>query len=353
MSGQAPNPVSPQPSVEASGAAADPSDLAAGAAGDQAAGGPGAQLMHQRRAQGLSLGDIARQLKLSVRQVEALERDDYRAFAGMVFVRGFLRNYAKLLQVDPEPLLAMTASEAVPAPPVQPAAPLREARAPWLTLPGRGWLLAALVLAALVVAALLESRRNQGQAPAPTLPPAPLASDAPSAPPAQTETSPAQPALHTAQPGTPPAPPETRPAQPATPPAQPATHPGQAGTPPAQPGAHTAQRETAPAAPAAPAAQAPATQAITPMQPAAAVSAVPEQQVRLIFDGPAWVEIKDATGAVIFSQLSDTGAQRTVSGTPPLALVIGNAHAVRVSFREQPVDLAPHTRVDVARLVLE
>jgi cytoskeleton protein RodZ len=289
--------------------------------------------MHQRRAQGLSLGDIARQLKLSVRQVEALERDDYRAFAGMVFVRGFLRNYAKLLQVDPEPLLAMTASEAVPAPPVHSAAPSREARAPWLTLPGRGWLLAAVVLAALVVAALLESRRNQGQPPAPGLPPAPLASDAPSAPPAQTEAAAAQPALHTAQPDAPPAPPDTPTAQPAT--------------PPAPPGAHSAQREPAPAS------QAPATQAIAPVQPTATVSAAPEQQVRLVFDGPAWVEIKDATGAVIFSQLSDTGAQRTVSGTPPLALVIGNAHAVRVSFRDRPVDLAPHTRVDVARLVLE
>jgi len=62
--------------------------------------GPGARLSTARVAQGLSLGDVARQLKLSVRQVEALERDDYDAFPSHVFVRGFLRNYTKLLRID-------------------------------------------------------------------------------------------------------------------------------------------------------------------------------------------------------------------------------------------------------------
>ena len=69
----------------------------------------------ERRNQGLSLGDIARQLKLSVRQIEALERDDYASFSGPVFVRGFLRNYAKLLHLDPEPLLAAASLSVAPA----------------------------------------------------------------------------------------------------------------------------------------------------------------------------------------------------------------------------------------------
>ncbi len=76
---------------------------------------PGAQLLDERRNQGLSLGDIARQLKLSVRQIEALERDDYASFSGPVFVRGFLRNYAKLLHLDPEPLLAAASLSVAPA----------------------------------------------------------------------------------------------------------------------------------------------------------------------------------------------------------------------------------------------
>src|SRR3977135_1546622 len=70
----------------------------------------GATLRHERRRQGLSLGYISRQLKLSVRQVEALERDDYSAYKGPVFIHGFIRNYAKLLGLDPEPLIRATDS---------------------------------------------------------------------------------------------------------------------------------------------------------------------------------------------------------------------------------------------------
>ena len=81
---------------------------------DASGGRPGAQLLAERRAQGLSLGDVARQLKLSVRQVEALERDEYAAFPAPVFVRGFLRNYAKLLQLDPDALVAQAAITAAP-----------------------------------------------------------------------------------------------------------------------------------------------------------------------------------------------------------------------------------------------
>src|SRR5215470_11477614 len=82
----------------------------------------GARLTAERRHLGLSLGDIARQLKLSVRQVEALERDDYAAFSGPLFVRGFLRNYAKLLHLEPEALLAAANLATTPAAVGQPAA---------------------------------------------------------------------------------------------------------------------------------------------------------------------------------------------------------------------------------------
>src|SRR3977135_4712369 len=75
-----------------------------------APGGAGAALLMERRRQGLSLGDISRQLKLSVRQVEALERDDYSGYKGPVFIHGFIRNYAKLLGLDPEPLIRATDS---------------------------------------------------------------------------------------------------------------------------------------------------------------------------------------------------------------------------------------------------
>jgi cytoskeleton protein RodZ len=118
--------------------------------------GPGARLATAREAHGFSLGDVARQLKLSVRQVGALERDDYDAFPSRVFVRGFLRNYAKLLQIDLEhQIVQLQASEGQVEPPSGSAsgqaAPARAApRVHWLR-----WALIA-VLLVLVAAALFR-----------------------------------------------------------------------------------------------------------------------------------------------------------------------------------------------------
>ena len=85
-------------------------------------GAAGAALLAERRRQGLSLGDISRQLKLSVRQVEALERDDYSGFSGPVFVHGFIRNYAKLLNLDPDRLIR--AADQILNPPALASEPL-------------------------------------------------------------------------------------------------------------------------------------------------------------------------------------------------------------------------------------
>ena len=65
----------------------------------------GASLAAAREEMNLSVADVARHLKLSPAQVEALEEGAYERLPGRVFVRGFLRNYAKLLGVDPLPLL--------------------------------------------------------------------------------------------------------------------------------------------------------------------------------------------------------------------------------------------------------
>src|SRR5687767_9717513 len=65
----------------------------------------GAMLAAAREELNLTVSDVARHLKLSPAQVEALEEGAYDRLPGRVFVRGFLRNYAKLLGVDPQPLL--------------------------------------------------------------------------------------------------------------------------------------------------------------------------------------------------------------------------------------------------------
>ena len=74
-----------------------------------------------RNAAGMTLADAARNLKLSPWQVEALESGDYARLPGPVFVRGFIRNYARLLKIDAAPLLAEIASQAAAEQPVEPA----------------------------------------------------------------------------------------------------------------------------------------------------------------------------------------------------------------------------------------
>jgi cytoskeleton protein RodZ len=127
---------------------------------------PGATLLAERRSQGLSLGDIARQLKLSVRQVEALERDEYGGFSGSVFVRGFLRNYAKLLRLDPDRLLEAAGESIAPVrvnesalPQMPMASPNQEGRHRILS-----W--AAFGVLAVVVLFLLASKEQRDTQPA-------------------------------------------------------------------------------------------------------------------------------------------------------------------------------------------
>lgn len=66
---------------------------------------PGATLAAAREAYGLTIEQVASQLNLAPRQVVALETDNFTALPGMVIARGFLRAYAKLLRLDPQPLL--------------------------------------------------------------------------------------------------------------------------------------------------------------------------------------------------------------------------------------------------------
>lgn len=60
----------------------------------------GALLRQAREQQGYSLGEVAERLKFPARQVEALEAGVYEGLPEPVFIKGFLRSYARLLGVD-------------------------------------------------------------------------------------------------------------------------------------------------------------------------------------------------------------------------------------------------------------
>ena len=77
--------------------------------------------------------------------------------------------------------------------------------------------------------------------------------------------------------------------------------------------------------------------------------------LRFKFTGESWVEVKDAEGKKIFSQTSPGNTEETVNGSPPFSLTIGNAASVRLFYNDEPVDLILYTNTNggVARLSLD
>jgi cytoskeleton protein RodZ len=126
-----------------------------------------------------------------------------------------------------------------------------------------------------------------------------------------------------------------------------------------QPGMTTNPQDFPPAAPVQlPAAEPSASAATEPAAEPVATVSVPAKragtaEVQMVFERQSWVEVRDRDDRIVFSQLNPAGAVHHVQGQAPLNVVIGNASGVRVTYNGKLVDLAPHTRVEVARLTLD
>lgn len=353
----------------------------------------GAQLRAAREARGLQLTELARLLRLGERQVEALERGDLSGLPGKTFVRGFVRNYARAVQLDAAPLLDLLDG-------------VRELAAPGLELPesthvtmpgqGRGVSRDMLTVAAgllLILGAALAYFFLPDQfwvkkpvpdpvalAPAspgePLFPPAePAAAQgaeagAEGAAAAVQETAPAvaaaaAPTAAVQPPGAPaPAAPVAQatgvaPAVPGNPPAgAPAAAP--VAAPPVAAPAAPVPGSQPPAAVAAPAAAPvrtlpPVTPAAAPVPAPAAQAAAPAagQVVSFRFTRDSWVEVRDKDGNLITSRLHPAGSTREITGVPPLSVVVGNASYVQLQYKGQSVSLQPNAESDVARVTLQ
>jgi cytoskeleton protein RodZ len=75
---------------------------------------PGAQLAAVRKQKGYTAEYVAGKLHLRVRTIELLEKDDYINMPEAVFVKGYLRAYANLLDVPVQPLLTIYNNQCVP-----------------------------------------------------------------------------------------------------------------------------------------------------------------------------------------------------------------------------------------------
>lgn len=278
----------------------------------------GQVLRDAREAQGLTLEEAAARLRLMQRQIVAMEADEFESLGQPVFARGFVRNYSRLLGLEPETLLAKM--EGAPSEPsvvsyAEPPQPRSWLSSPWLILLLLG------VLVVVTVPVTLYWWLNEGENelvsrvqsvervdPVP-LPPRPVAVPVEAAAPVA-EPAPPLPV----EAATPVAP---APAAPAAPAPIPAAVPGEAGA------------------------------------PAAPVSPVLSGVLKLEFGEEAWVEIKDASGRMLHRQLNPAGSSVSVRGQPPFDLVIGNAAQARMTYNGRPIDLKPFIGMTVARFTLE
>jgi len=261
----------------------------------------GGRLAWERQKAGLTVTDIAARLRLHPKQVRAIEQESLDELPETAYVRGFVRGYAKIVGIDPTPLLADLNDRI--APPAGSVVDGMTANGDYSPVRAAGretasrQLVIGLAVAGLVALGVIGwySTREQAR---------PVAVQA----------------------------------------AQPARSPAPAQAAP-----------TAMAADAVTAAPAAVSDASTsePAVPAEPEAPLHKSLLKLTFSGPSWVEVTDGGGRVLLSQHKAAGDEVLLDGSPPLLVVLGNATKVGVQVRGEEFSLAPVTRADVARFVVK
>ena len=285
---------------------------------------------------------------MSPRQIGLLESDAWDQLPGETFVRGFLRNYARLLKVDPEPLLA-SVSAPTPQPIELPEGSHAEMPAEGSSssqlmpmLAGGGLLLVAAIAAYFFWP--IESAPNVVP---PKRPLAPPTAESVPAPP-MVSPGPAAPAAAVADPVA------TAPAVVVEPPSVPAANPAATAVPVVAEKPAPSVRAPEPLAPAASQPAKPAEAAAAPVAPRPFVVVDgPQRALRFTVRELSWVEVHDAGGNTLIAYNFEPGTSRNVRGVAPLEVVVGNASGVDLSVDGEAVDLAARARANVAKLTVE
>lgn len=132
--------------------------------------GCGRQLRRTREKLGLSVDDVAGELRLSSFQIQALEEDDWSQLPGTTYARGYLRSYSRLLGLDADQLLAGASTQEIELTRGEPEIEAREpaeARETQADEPApeaargssRGWV-GVLVVAAVIAAGYWQYRQG-------------------------------------------------------------------------------------------------------------------------------------------------------------------------------------------------
>ncbi len=291
-----------------------------------------------REKAGLSPGEIASRLRMGIKQVRALEQDDYLSLPKGTFLRGFVRNFAKEVGVTPDValrLLAETHHEAASITASKVVMPSQQN----ISVPAPGGQLAtprARVLIAAVIATLVLAiawywweyvRPHRADGGRPKAVAETKAVEVPVAVITPTEIAPSP----------------------------------NAGAAQENPSADANLAATPPAAlvPTASVALTP----IQPLEPVAAVAAAPAKprqtapagtgMLGFTFSGKSWVEVVDSTGKSVMDKTFSGGETEELIGRAPFSVVIGNAQVTRMAYNGKEIDLAPHTRASVARVTVK
>jgi len=275
----------------------------------------GATLRAAREAMGLSAQEIAGRVKFSARQVEALESDDAANLPQGTFLRGFIRGYARMVNLDPDVLLNETETHTEhhfkvtdvqgggePLPTAGDAA--RKNR---FLLPGALVVILGLVLFLLNKPNIPDFPITSVPMPSAEIP----AVEAASAVAGDIDSSAGEVA-------------------PAALPKNPAASP-KAAVPAAQEGI------------------------LATAKPSISLEQLMKRPIHIVYTDQAWVEIKDVNGEVLISRITDAGGEKWIggSGREPYQVVLGRAGAVRLYYKGSEVDLSGFKPDSVARLVLE
>jgi cytoskeleton protein RodZ len=321
----------------------------------------GTILREARERLGLSVNDVANRIKFAPKQIEWLEADDYVRLPEAAFVRGFVRSYARLVELDPVVLLDGLPPSHVKAAAVEvksvdvPMPSALSARRYNIVLLATGLIIAVLVA---IFERMNDRVPDQAEPAVKTvvqqieLPAAEgvsaTAQSAPVAAAMQPQVVVQQPvrAVPVPSPSTIAATQTT--AKPIIKPQQPVlTEPVSRSVPPSTP---PVERVAAvPKASVTPPVDASGTASNASVSAANAV----DHALLLEFDEDAWVEVKGAEDKILTSRMHTAGSLMRVTGKAPLLVVIGNARAVRLFDNGKKVNLERYTTAEVAKVKLQ
>lgn len=280
----------------------------------------GDQLRAARERSGFDQKEIARELKLDLSVISALENNDFERLPEPIFVCGYLRAYANLVSIPSDPLVAAFTNRGYQPPPIARQKPAKTQVSSRDTKV-RG---VSIGIALVLVVLLITWWRGNSLDITDTAP----------VPEAEEETTPLAAGVG-AEPDT------------ATDSVAREAAPAPASVQPLPP----ARVETAVERPVAVAAQPDETPAATPA-PATIIPAGPQSRVVMMFAADSWVEIEDAAGNKLVYDLMREGRSHELTGVAPFKVFLGNAPGVKIEYNGKPFDFTPYIRGDLAHFRL-